>query len=379
MMHIKLNSLILIVTLICTLFGTASSQPQTSTPPAQGNLVLKVTQVNTSNFPKVVVYISAIDSSGNPVVVNPNELVLEENGQEVKTDLVAGAGESGPLTTMLVIDISGSMNTSGKLSMAKKVAEDYITQMRSNDMAGVIAFNNKVNTIQAITADHDALTTSIDMLKAGDDTAIYDALLKAVDLLNPLPGRKAIIVLTDGLDNRSTNKPSDVIKAIGQSGLSISTIGLGNPGQSTGNITALDEKTLSALAENAGGSYGLATDQATLKQIYEKYGRTLRSEYAITYTSQSTLRDGLNRSLMVSLQSGGITAWPGTVQTKFNPGGVVPEVATPASWVIFFTLLAGLIVLLLLPNILSRIKKPTAPVPQVPVVPAPKATRVKLK
>ena len=300
--------------------------------------------MDTSHFPQVMVYVSAMDSNGDPVPVNPANLVLRENDQKVNIDLVKGEGDSGQLTTMLVMDISGSMNAGGKLSMAKKVAGEYITQMRSNDQAGIVAFNNKVNLVQSVTTDRNVLQSAIDNLKAGNDTAMYDALIKATDELNPLSGRKAIIVLTDGLDNQSKNTPTDVLNSIGKSGLSISTIGLGDPGQSTGNMTALDEKTLSALAEKAGGSYGLATDQESLMQIYEKYGRALKSEYAITYTSQSKLRDGINRSLSVSLEEGGIASWSGATKTQFNPGGIVPEVASAASWPIFFGLLAILMI-----------------------------------
>ena len=55
-----------------------------------------------------------------------------------------------------------------------------------------------------------------------------------IDLLEPVEGRKAIIVLTDGLDNRSKMSPQEVIQLIGPQGLSISIIGLGDPTQSKG-------------------------------------------------------------------------------------------------------------------------------------------------
>jgi Ca-activated chloride channel homolog len=340
---------------------------------------LRITQVDTSHFPQVKVYVSAMDSNGDPIPVNPANLVLRENDQKVTTDLVSGEGDSGQLTTMLVIDISGSMNTGGKLSMAKKVASEYIKQMRSNDQAGIVAFNTKVNLVQSVTTDRNNLLSAIDNLKAGNDTAMYDALIKATDVLNPLSGRKAIIVLTDGLDNQSKNSPADVLNSIGKSGLTISTIGLGDPGQSTGNMTALDEKTLSALADKAGGSYGLATDQESLQQIYQKYGRALKSEYAITYTSQSKLRDGINRSLSVSLEEGGIASWSGATKTQFNPGGIVPEVASATSWPTFFGLLAILILLLFLPMIIRTVKRISPQKEAGPVIPVQKATRVKLK
>jgi Ca-activated chloride channel homolog len=378
-MKLKYNSFILVFVCFLTIFSSAFTFHPASRFQNEDEVTLRITQVDTSHFPQVMVYVSAMDSNGDPVPVNPANLVLRENDQKVTTDLVSGEGDSGQLTTMLVIDISGSMNAGGKLAMSKKVAGEYIAQMRSNDQAGIIAFNNKVNLVQSVTTEHNVLQSAIDNLKAGNDTAMYDALMKATDELNPLSGRKAIIILTDGLDNQSKNSPTDVLNSIGKSGLSISTIGLGDPGQSTGNMTALDEKTLSALAEKAGGSYGLATDQESLMQIYEKYGRALKSEYAITYTSQSKLRDGINRSLSVSLEEGGIATWSGAVKTQYNPGGLVPEVASATSWPTFFGLLALLVALLFLPMIIRMVKRMIPQKEAVPIMPVQKPTRVKLK
>ncbi len=378
-MRQKYNSTILIFVCFLTIFSSAFTFHPAVSFQNEEEVNLRITQVDTSHFPQVMVYVSAMDSNGDPIPVNPANLVLREDDQKVNIDTMKGEGDSGQLTTMLVIDISGSMNAGGKLSMAKKVAGEYVTQMRSNDQAGIVAFNNKVNLVQSVTTDRNVLQSAIDNLKAGNDTAMYDALIKATDELNPLSGRKAIIVLTDGLDNQSKNSPTDVLNSIGKSGLSISTIGLGDPGQSPGNMTALDEKTLSALAEKAGGSYGLATDQESLMQIYEKYGRALKSEYAITYTSQSKLRDGINRSLSVSLEEGGIASWSGETKTQFNPGGIVPEVASATSWPTFFGLLAILIILLFLPMIIRMVKRISPQKEAAPVMPVQKTTRVKLK
>jgi VWFA-related protein len=379
MMRQKYSTTILIFACFLSLFSSAFTFHPAVSFQNEDEVNLRITQVDTSHFPQVMVYVSAMDANGDPVAVNPANLVLRENDQKVTTDLVSGEGDSGQLTTMLVIDISGSMNASGKLSMAKKVAGEYIAQMRSNDQAGIVAFNNKVNLVQSVTTDRIVLRSAIDNLKAGNDTAMYDALIKATEELNPLSGRKAIIVLTDGLDNQSKNTPTDVLNSIGKSGLSISTIGLGDPGQSTGNMSALDEKTLSALADKAGGSYGLATDQESLLQIYEKYGRALKSEYAITYTSQTKLRDGINRSLSISLEEGGIASWSGATKTQFNPGGIVPEVASAASWPTFFGLLALLVILLFLPMLIRMVKRIRPQKEAAPVIPVQKATRVKLK
>jgi Ca-activated chloride channel homolog len=304
---------------------------------------IHITQVDSSNFPEVTVYVSVTDAAGEPVGVDPALIQLFENGQLVQPADFGGMGEIGPLTTFLVLDISGSMNMGGKLAGAKNAARAYIEQMRPGDQAGLIAFNTRVTEVQAPTSDQAALLAAVDSLRAEDDTAMYDALSYAVERLQHVPGRKAIIVLTDGLDNRSQAALEDVITAIGPAGLSISAIGLGDP-NAAGNNFGLDEPALRSLADRAGGVYSFATDPNALAGLYELYARALQSEYRITYTSPSTLRDGINRTLTVSLADGAAAA-----QDSYNPGGVLPEVPPARSWTLFGGLLAGLLALLLLP------------------------------
>lgn len=81
--------------------------------------------------------------------------------------------------------------------------------------------------------------------------------------------------------------------------------------------------------------------------MYERLGRALHSEYVVTYITALPLRDGVNRTLDVRLASSAVVA----IQ-RYNPGGVVPEVAQPAPWSLFGLALATLVALLLLPALI---------------------------
>ncbi len=162
---------------------------------------------------------------------------------------------------------------------------------------------------------------------------------------------------------------------IGPSGLSISTIGLGDPTQGKGAQSALDEAALISLAENAGGVYGYAVNDENLRNIYERYGRALQAEYQLTYTSPSTARDGVNRSLSISFDSG----FSQSGEISYNPGGLLPEIGEAVPWSLFMTLLAGLLALLIMPKVIhSTIKwvdqRPNSK-PQNPLI----QPRIKLK
>ena len=320
---------------------------------------LRITQVDTSDFPRVTVYVTAVDGNGEPVGIDPARIQLMENGTAIPADQVEGIGAVESLTVLLAIDVSGSMWADGKLDAAKAAALKFVDQMRPEDQVGLVTFSHEVNYVQSLTTDRELVAAAINALEAEGDTAMYDALDLAVETLEPVSGRKAVIALTDGLDNRSVFTPEEVLEKIGPSGLSISTVGLGNPEHGPGAISALDEDTLISIAENAGGVYGSAADEESLTMLYERYAVALQSEYVLTYTSPSELLDGVNRSLTVALAS---AAQPGVVVTAdeqfvYNPGGLLPEVSEPAPWSMFLTLVGGLVVILLLPGLVGMVFK----------------------
>jgi Ca-activated chloride channel homolog len=334
--------------LVLTSWSTPGVFAQTPTPAPQ----IRITQVDNSKFPQVTVYVSVTDANGQPVGVEPSAIQISENGQMMKTATTAtsvnGQTTKGPgqLTTLLVIDVSGSMATANKLTQAKAAAKAYVDQMRPGDQAGVVAFDTHVSTVQAITADHQALTTAIDSLQSGTDTAMFDALMSAEQLLANVSGRKAILLLTDGMDNRSKNNEDAVVNDISSGGLTISTIGLGNP-QDVKSLQGIDETSLKSLAQRAGGIYTYEPDPSQLASIFQQYGTALQNEYALTYISPSTLRDGMNRNLSVSL-----TGSSAVVQSQYNPGGVLPEVAGQ-NWMLFGGILLVLLILLAVPLLLG--------------------------
>jgi VWFA-related protein len=311
---------------------------------------IHITQVDNSKFPQVTVYVSVTNAAGDPVGVDPATLQIFENGKLMQITDIRGGGEVGggaiPVTTMLVIDISGSMAKNDKIGAAKEAAKTYVSQMRPGDQAGLIAFDTQVYHVQSVTSDIAALKSAIDGLKPGSDTAMYDALAEATKALDSISGRKAIILLSDGMDNRSHINQDAIVNSVGPSGLTISAIGLGDP-SATGQA-GIDEAALKSLTSRTGGQYAYATDVASLSAVYQQYGQALQSEYAITYVSPSTLRDGVNRGLTVSL-----TTAPASAESKYNPGGVLPEVASQ-SWPLFGGILLGLLALLLVPLLVSR-------------------------
>ncbi len=336
----RLISIGLLLLLALSPLGIAAAQEQ--------GTQVHITQVDNSKFPQVTVYVSVTNAAGEPVGVDPSTIEISENGQVMQPTSVSGGGQggTGPLTTMLVIDISGSMEKNNKIGAAKDAAKSYVAQMRPGDQAGLIAFDSQVHNVQPLTTDIAALTSAIDGLQPGSDTAMYDGIKAGTAALEGVSGRKAIIVLSDGLDNRSSSNADDVVNSVGPSGVTISAIGFGDP-NATGQA-GIDEAGLQSLASRTGGQYAYATDAASVSALYQLYGQAMQNEYAITYTSPAALRDGVNRNLTVSLTGTAVTA-----QGKYNPGGVLPEVGGARSWTLFGGILIALVALMLVPLLIG--------------------------
>lgn len=322
---------------------------------------IRITQVDNSKFPNVTVYVSVTNAAGEPVGVDPATIQISESGQAMQPVNIQGGGEAVggeivPVTTMLVIDISGSMDKGNKIGAAKDAARAYISGMREGDQAGLITFDTQVYRVQEVTSDKAALTAAIDGLKTGSDTAMYDGILEGTKALESVSGRKAILVLSDGLDNQSSTVEEDIVTAVGPSGLTISAIGFGEPG--VVGQAGIDEAGLKSLTSRTGGQYAYTSDAASLTAQYQQYGEAFQSEYAITYVSPFTLRDGINRNLTVSLTEAAVST-----EGQYNPGGVLPEVSG-RSWSLFAIILAGLLVLLFAPMLFNLGRQAVSSIPR---------------
>ena len=326
---------------------------QNGQPNNQGYIVT-ITQVDTSQFPRISVWVSVTDAQGNPVSnVSDTAFSLIENGQPVQIKEVHQAGEQtgqqGTVTAVLTIDRSGSMNTSGKIDAAKAAANAFVDLMRSQDKTGVVVFNTQVDVIQPITSDKDSLHKAINGIKALNDTAMYDALQTSVGLLNGVQGRKVIILLSDGLDNRSKQSVATVVGGLEPAETSVYTIGLGDPAKGTSSMAGIDEGALKDIAAKSRGAYSYAPDPSGLQKLYQQISTRVQNEYRLTYISPSTLRDGVRRGLEVQV------AQASAVKGSYNPGGVIPETAQALGWPVFGGLLLGLVALLALPDILRGV------------------------
>ena len=128
------------------------------------------------------------------------EFTVREEGSQQKIEDFSST--EAPFSVALLIDTSRS--TQNKLGKIRKAAETFIKQLLPNDRIMVVSFDEKVRFICDFTSDHAALEHAVKSLKSSFLTSLYDAIhLTINEKMNKIQGRKAIVVLTDGVDTAS--------------------------------------------------------------------------------------------------------------------------------------------------------------------------------
>lgn len=179
-------------------------------------------------------------------------------------------------TVVICIDTSGSMRSTDinptRWDAAKAAARAFIDAVPEGTRVGLVSFSSIAAILQTPSADLDAVRQSLEHIPYPNGaTAIGDALTVAASQMPP-KGRRAIVLLTDGVNNRGVD-PQVSSQQIGARGITISTVGVGtnDSGQlipGTSEPADIDEDALRAIAANAGGRYARAADAGTLRSEF---------------------------------------------------------------------------------------------------------------
>ena len=263
---------------------------------AQAALTAAVSQVKSDGFPTVVSVITIADGTGRPVLgLGPNNWEVFEDGRAVK-DVSVGTAVNAqePLTVLLAIDTSGSMNGQ-PMADAKGAATTFVQGLGPAEKAAVIAFAEQPVVVQGFTDRKDDLARAIGGLQAAGDTALYDAAILAAKTVDQQKGgRRIILLLTDGEDTKSKANLEEALPALQAAATPVFTVGLGPK-------AARD--VLGSLAATTGGIALYAPSSADLQAAYRNIADQLRNQYVLTFTS-SLPADGQRHALLARAKVG---------------------------------------------------------------------------
>jgi VWFA-related protein len=246
----------------------------------------------------VNVFFTAKDKKGRPIQnLKADDFEVFENRrlQEIEYFSELGEGSEVPLTIALLIDTSGSVKE--KLEYEKTTASEFFREiLRPNkDLALIIQFDSEINLVQDFTQSQNDLLDALNLLRAGNSTALYDAIyLAAEEKLKSEVGRKAIVVITDGEDTASKVKKEEAIKAAQVSDALIYGIGVRSPGYRS------DFGVLKKFAEETGGEF--FSPRAKLDEIraaFRSIGEDIHGQYSVAYRSSNPIKDGKFRSISI--------------------------------------------------------------------------------
>jgi len=255
---------------------------------------LSLNQINIERFPEINIYLTIADERGTPLKgLELKNFRVQEDSRIVRVKGVfpLDKGEE-PLSVVLAIDRSGSMRGQ-PIKDALQAAKDFIREMRAIDRVGLVSFDDRVTVIGRPYADKGPLIKAIDKIKVGKDTALNDAVMKSLQLLSPFTGRRAVIVLTDGKENRSKATREATIQAATRLGVPIITVGLGKE---------VDVDALDAMADGSGGRAFFAQASSELSALYQTIARQLINQYRVSVQSRKSLDNGWHR-LRVDLKT----------------------------------------------------------------------------
>ncbi len=233
----------------------------------------------------------------------PSDFELTENN--VGREIITVEPTTAPFNLVLLLDVSGSVDN--YVTFIRKAARSFVDTVDARDRISIVTFNDDVKVLSGFTTDKRLLSESLDTFDAGGATAYYDSLAYTLaDTLRPLKGeRTAIVILTDGDDNRSFLPFDSMLSAIQESGALIYPLyvpsGLiasseANPSAAIdtlrtrylqGELTSKAKDEGERLAKVSGGVYYPITQLSQIQRAYDDIAAQLRSAYIIKFRSDS--------------------------------------------------------------------------------------------
>ena len=222
--------------------------------------------------------------------------VFENNGkQQIRTF----ACEDAPVSIGIIFDLSGSM--SSKLIRARASILQFIKTANPQDEFFVIGFNDRPELIEDFTSSIEDIQARLATVRSGHRTALLDAIYYGLaKMKDARHERKALLVVSDGGDNRSRYTEGEVRAQVREADVEIYSIGIFDPEAATP-----EERTgpqlLNDMSEVTGGRLFRVDDVDEMGDIAEKISTELRNQYVIGYRPSDLTRDGKWRKVKVKV------------------------------------------------------------------------------
>jgi Ca-activated chloride channel family protein len=254
--------------------------------------------------------VTVVDQNNQPVFdVRKEEFEVFED--KVKQTIDNISREEVPLSFGIVIDTSGSMRA--KLQTVSDAALDLIKQMRGDDEAFLSQFKAEPELVQDFSSDKRELEEALGELFTSGGTALLDAIIATADYAqekaNARDGqrrRRALIVISDGLDKNSSVKEKEVLEALKEDEVQVYLVGFIDEDEEGKSLFGKSsskkaKELLNRLAEDSGGRAFFPKELSEMKAIAAQIAKDLRTQFIVSYYPSNDKRDGTFRSVKVTI------------------------------------------------------------------------------
>lgn len=251
--------------------------------------------------------VKVTDQNGRSIPgLTKNDFVVYED--KVSQSIESVSSEEAPVSMGLVIDTSGSMRP--KIVTVSEAARGLIRQMRPDDEAFLAQFKAEAELVKEFTSSRRELEDALGHLSVNGGTALLDAIIATADHAQEKGKRrrKALVVITDGVEKNSTAKEKEVMETMKEDEVQIYLVGFVDEDESIslfGTSRAKKAKDLLIrLAEDSGGRAFFPTDVSETPAIAEQIAKDLRAQYVISYYPNNDRRDGVFHTVRVVVNHG---------------------------------------------------------------------------
>jgi Ca-activated chloride channel family protein len=253
----------------------------------------------------VVAVLSTVTDGQGRLVPNldRDEFTILDNGKP--QDISFFQNETQPFTVVVMLDFSASMTAN--LDLLKNATEQFILRMLPEDKGQVGAFSDRIEFSGTFTSDRDDLIHALKDLQFGNPTRLYDAIDASIEMLQDRPGRKIVVVFTDGDDTASRRGMGDVLQKARLKETMIYAIGLESEFFNGVRIQRTrPDRGLRRLADETGGGYFELKKTDDLAPTFTRVAQELHSLYALGFAP--TVLDGKEHKLEVRVKTAGAVA-----------------------------------------------------------------------
>jgi len=221
-----------------------------------------------------------------------------------------------PVSVGILVDTSGSMTP--KIPQARAAIAQFLRDLNDKDDVFLFAFSSHPFLLQPFTINHDLVMRRLELLHAYGQTALFDVIMEGLQMVQR--GRydkKALLVVTDGMDNTSASTVNDVVAQARRMGVLVYSIGIGDPNGGSGGVSVsigpfvlggddsehVDAETLHTLSTETGAKTYIireAGDGEALRKACENISLELREQYTIGFLAPDPSAGGY-RSLRVDV------------------------------------------------------------------------------